>query len=435
MLDNRTADQGSVECGCRVTGLISVEEALARLRQVLSHLTRVDTVDLTRAPGRVLARDVRADFPSPAFDNAAMDGYAVSLAGLSGQGPFALTVGDRLAAGDGRALSLAPGQAIRIFTGAAVPQGTDAVIMQEATRRAGARVIFDHLPTPDHHIRRAGSDMARGDLVLPAGTVLTSRAIAALAATGVSDVAVKPRPRVALLMTGDEVQGTGPGLTPGRIWDVNTPMLRAELASLGVDLMACRQVADRRDDIAAAMADLATQTDLLITTGGVSVGEEDHMHAALAAAGGRPVFQGVAMKPGKPISAGRIGDALWLGLPGNPVSAYVGWQLFGPMSLAALTGAAVPPVQQARLRQSNAIPAQPIPAQATDRREFRPVQRCGYEGDGTLLVTDLGRVRSDALAPLALADGMIDIPAGTTLLDATDRFPFIAFARDDSERI
>jgi molybdopterin molybdotransferase len=278
---------------------------------------------------------------APAFDNAAMDGYAIATSALTGAGPWVLPVVARVPAGQAVTTPVAGAVAARIFTGAPVPGGADAVVMQEEVERNGDVVHLSCRPKPGLNIRRAGSDMASGATVLDKGQRLGPREIAACAAAGAGILRVRRRLRVALLVTGDEVRRAGGAREAAQIWDVNTPMLTASLAAADVDIVASDHGADNLAGLVRQLGDMAAQADLVITTGGISVGEEDHVKPAVMALGGETLFSGVAIKPGKPVSVGRIGKAHWLGLPGNPVSAFVTWQVFGLALIRALNAGAL----------------------------------------------------------------------------------------------
>jgi len=312
------------------------------------------------------------------------------------------------------------GMVLRIFTGAPLPSDADAVVMQEAVRREGETVWLDHRPFPGQNIRRAGEDMAAGATVLKAGQRLDARAIAACAAAGQSKISVRRAIRVALLVTGDEVRQPDEALGIAGIRDVNTPMLRAALARPDVSLIKVTQAADERQRLANDLAALGKEVDLIVTTGGISVGEEDHVKPALAMAGGEIAFSGVALKPGKPVSFGRIGGASWLGLPGNPVSAFVTWQVFGTALLDRLRGA-LPRRRFHRAVLENGISRKP------GRCELRPACLDGRDDAGRDVVRCGRATHSARVATLAACDGLIRLPsdmAGLPSGSLLDFFPF-----------
>ena len=304
--------------------MLSVDEALARTA-ALPVPRRVRWRGLGAALGAVLAEEVRADLPLPPFDNSAMDGYAVPD-GLSAGG--ALPVSGRRAAGDAPGDALAPGTAIRIFTGAAVPPGATAVIAQEdATPADGGTVRFGVTPQAGQHIRRAGSDLAAGATALAAGTILHPGAIALAAACGRSRLRVADPPRIAILGTGDELVPPGRRPPPGSIRATNNPMLAAWVAASGGVPLDLGVAGDRRAALESAFARALDQRpDLILSTGGVSVGELDLVRAVLG--GDALDFWKVRMKPGKPLAVGRVGGVPVFALPGNPASAAVSFTRF-----------------------------------------------------------------------------------------------------------
>jgi molybdopterin molybdotransferase len=353
----------------------------------------------------MLARPVCAQAASPSFDNSAMDGYAINTACLTGSGPWRLAVSARIAAGCAGSVSVASGTAAQIFTGAPIPTGANAVVMQEVVHRVGQTITVSRNVAPHANIRMAGEDMVQGAVVVPAGRRLTARDIAASAAAGVATVCVRRLVRVALLVTGNEVTAPGDPRASAGIWDVNTSMMRAALAQTATTLV---NVQSGKDDINALrqqLAELAAQVDLVVTTGGISVGEEDHVRPALAQIGMDPVFSGVAMKPGKPVSFGRLAGSYWLGLPGNPLSAFVGWQVFGTHVLNALCGGA-----QLSHNRRRVVLSKPLRHKA-GRCELRLAELCGVDSLGRQIVTFDMATHSGRVARLPTADGFIVIPA------------------------
>ena len=396
-------------CGCEAgeghDALVTIDEALARIAAEAAAVSGREAVPLRQARGRVLAEPVHARAMTPPFDAAAMDGYAVSAAAFTGQGPRTFDIGGRVPAGLPARTGACPGTAVRIFTGAPLPDGADAIVMQEHTIRRGDRVAVARRPEPGENIRPAGDDMARGALVLATGRILGPRDIAACAAAGHGDVIVRRALRVVLLVTGDEAAEAGRALDTAQIWDVNTPMLAAALAAPAIDLRTLRRCADDRAAIMCALAEAAKGADLVVTTGGISVGDEDHVRPALRALGAQFVFSGVAMKPGKPVSLGRIGTALWLGLPGNPLSAWVTWALFGTALVGALCG-----VVEGAPRKRHVVTGRNI-RRKTGRCEIRPVRLAGFDATGREIVDFDPSVQSNRVARLPQADGVIFLPA------------------------
>lgn len=402
------------DCVCdaqaRAGRLATVAEALATIPRIARPVPGTEQVSLAAARGRVLAEPVLARAAMPPFDNSAMDGYALCSTALEGDGPWTLPIAGRIAAGDAPGAPLRGTGAVRIFTGAPLPSGADAVVMQEQVVREGNRIQLAQRPERGQNVRRAGEDIAKGSPVLGAGTRLGVRDIAAAAGAGASTLCVHRKVRVAFLATGNEISAPGAELSEGHIWDVNSPMMLAALRSAGGSVIAEATAADRPDALTRQLVRMADASDLVVTAGGISVGEEDHMTAAVAAAGGRFAVSGVAIKPGKPVCLGRIGRAAWLGLPGNPVSAFVTWCIFGLPLIAALAG-------DARLEAAPelAVNASPLPHKP-GRTEFRPAVLAGRDAEGRRLVRTLPATHSARLGPLAAADGLIEIPAAADTL-------------------
>jgi len=321
----------------RVTQLLPVAEAQARLLALADPLP-VERVSLREAAGRWATEDVTALRTQPAADLSAMDGYAIRAADLPG--PWDV-VGES-AAGRPFPAPLAPGQAARIFTGAGLPPGADCVMVQEEARREGDRLFLDGEGPgrPGRNVRRRGLDFATGQLLIPAGERLTAPRVAVAATGGHVTLPVRRRVRVAVAATGDEL--VPPGTAPAglQLPESNGIMLAAMLAAYPVDLIDLGILPDRLDALRDAFA--GAECDLLVTTGGASVGDHDLVRPALEAAGGTTDFWRVALRPGKPMMAGRLGNAVTVGLPGNPVSAFVTATLFVLPLVARLAGAADP---------------------------------------------------------------------------------------------
>lgn len=302
--------------------MLSIEEALARvLAQVPANGS--ERVDLSLALGRVLAEDVDAPAELPPWRGSAMDGYAVR----SGEVPGRLRVLETIPAGGVPTRVITPGTASRIMTGAPVPDGADAVVMVEDTGSEGDEVVVRVAAAPGQHVRPRGSEVARGARVLTRGKTLTPGALGALAALGIPSVRVATRPRVAVLSTGDEVVEPGFPLGPGQIWSSNSHALAALVLEAGGVPVNLGNVADRPEALATAFRE-ALQADLVVSTGGVSVGDFDHVKGVLGELGLEMAFWRVAMKPGKPLAFGTLGGRPVFGLPGNPVSCMVNFYQF-----------------------------------------------------------------------------------------------------------
>jgi molybdopterin molybdotransferase len=317
--------------------MIGFEEAVGLVRSVATPLG-TDTVPIAEAAGRVLARAVDAEVDSPRSDVSAMDGYAVREADLD-RFPVSLQVVGGSYAGAGWNGSVVPGTCVRIFTGAPVPGGADHVVMQENVRASGNAAIIDDHPGPARHIRRRGSDFASGEELLPAGRLLDTRAIVAAAGADLAELEVHRRPRLHILSTGDEL--AEPGTARERADAVPESVsfgVAALAAQWGAECMGRTRMGDdlpRMHDLARAAIDDA---DLVVVTGGASVGEKDFAKAMFEPLGLELVFSKVSLKPGKPVWLGRVGEKLVMGLPGNPTSALVTARLFLAPLLAGLTG-------------------------------------------------------------------------------------------------
>lgn len=402
--------------------MLTVDEALARILAALRPL-EAERVELTRAAGRVLAETVTARRALPAFDNSAMDGYAIRAADVPRAG-IALPVVDAIPAGDPGDRPLPPGCAARIFTGAPLPPGADAVILQEDAQRAGDRVTFTEPAHPGQHVRRAGSDTALGDRLLEAGRVLLPGDLAALAAQGRSQIAAIRRPVVAITATGDElidVDAGEPG--PGQIINGNSLALAAAVEAAGG---IARILPVIPDDAAATRAALrrAARADALITTGGVSVGEHDHVAEALRALGGDAFgFWKVRIKPGKPFAFGYIGDCAAFGLPGNPISALVTFEVLVRPALLRLAGH-----QAVRRRPRMAVLAHPLPPGGS-RDEY--LRATAHRLDGRLHVDARRSQSSGALSSLAGADALVIVPIDAPACVAGDRVAVLLLGPDD----
>lgn len=377
------------------TPLLDVDAALQRLLEGVTALPS-ECVPIAKAAGRVLAEPVTARLTQPPFAAAAMDGYAIRWADRPG--PWRI-VGES-AAGHGWAGTLGPGEAARIFTGAPLPAGADTIMVQEDVTRDGdtARLTGDGPPHEGAHIRQRGQDFAAGDALFAAGTRLTPAQIGLAAAAGHGALPVIRRPRVTLISTGDELvpPGTLPG--PVQIVSSNAVMLAALFRAAGAEVLDPGIIPDRREVLAAALT--AADADLIITIGGASVGDHDLVVPALRGLGAKLDFWKIAMRPGKPLLAGRLGGARVIGLPGNPVSSYVGALLFVVPLLHRLGGRSVVlPMRRLPL-------AAPLPANGTRRDHLRG--RLTPDGRAEAFA----RQDSALLGLLASADLLIIRPPG-----------------------
>ena len=371
------------------TPLIDVAAALEAALDQISPVTAVCDVALAQATGRVAAWDVAAPRAMPFFTNSAVDGFALRLAGAAASQP--LPVVATLAAGAAAVPDLPEGKAIRVFTGAPLPEGTEAVVPREDVPEAGA------------NMRRAGSDQPQGAILLSRGRRILAHHIGLLAANGVRQVSVFARPRVAVLSTGDEL--TADLLRAGQIYDANRPMLLSMVQAAGAEALDAGVLPDEPGPLATRLSELARTADLVLTSGGVSMGGRDPLRPAFLAAGGTVAAWRVALKPGKPIVFGRLGPAAFTGLPGNPLAAFVGFQLFATAQIARLCGTEPAPFAAFRGRAAFSWRRRP------GRQEVFPVRCLGMDETGLPLLQRLGNGVSATLFPLAGADGLAIVAA------------------------
>lgn len=367
----------------------------------------VERLPLITARGRVLAEDLVARTALPSFDGSAMDGYAVATQTFAGDGPWTLPI-----VGESRTgrppPRLLPGTACRIFTGAIVPEGADAVVMQEDVAREGEIARFDARPRPWANVRRAGEDLAEGAIALPRGTRLGPAQIGLAATLDRGELVVARRPVVTVLATGDELRPPGSAPRDASIPESNGPALVGLIESAGAVAHLLPATGDDEERTRAAIEDALRSSDVLVTIGGVSVGDHDVVKPALEAAGVTLDFWKVAMKPGKPLAVGRRGDTRVLGLPGNPVSALVTFLLFGVPLLRALAGDRAPIEPRGTARLGRAIERKP------GRREFYRAT-LSHDARGAI-ATPLRNQASGAMVALAQCDALIDVPVEATSL-------------------
>jgi molybdopterin molybdotransferase len=401
--------------------MLSVRQALDFLLGAARPVEEVETVPTLEANGRVLAQDQVSLLDVPSADNTQMDGYAVRAADCA-SGRASLRVAQRIPAGSvGQPLEA--GSAARIFTGALIPDGADAVVMQEQCEADGDAVVVRHVPQPGEWIRRRGEDVQAGAVILPAGTRLRSQELGLAASVGLANLPVRRRVRVAVFFTGDELAMPGEPLKPGAIYNSNRFTLRGLLENFGCGFTDYGIVPDSLEATRATLREAARAHDLIITSGGVSVGEEDHIKPAVEAEGELNMWQ-IAVKPGKPLAFGAVrrgdagaGSAFFLGLPGNPVSSFVTFLLFVRPFLLRLQGASGPVEPQAlQLRADFDWP------KADRRNEFL---RARLNAAGGLdLFANQG---SGVLTSTVWADGLIDNPPGQAIARG-DIVRFIPFA-------
>ena len=387
----------------RAPGMLDFDSALNKLLAQARTPVKVATVPLLQALERVLAADVVSEVNVPPFDNSAMDGFALRVADSSTPAT-AFVVVQRIAAGQsGQALDV--GEAARIFTGAPIPGGTDVVVPQEQTEMSGNQVRVKASYKLGQHIRRCGEDVAIADLVLNAGIRLEPQHMAMAASIGVADVAVYPRLRVGIMFTGDELVEPGQTLAAGQIYNCNRYALHGLLNRLGCEVIDLGVVRDSLQATTRKLQEASDQCDVILTCGGVSVGEEDWVKQAVSSLGELDLWR-IAIKPGKPLAFGRVGQADFIGLPGNPVSAFVTFLV------------AVVPFLRQRMGIKAVMPRYQLAVSGFDwqvdakRREFLRVRQESGESSQPLLVLWPNQ-GSAVVSGLVWADGLVDLDPGT----------------------
>lgn len=394
-------------------GPIPVTEAREHLlAAVAARSVKHERVALADAADRILARDVESGIAVPGWDNSAMDGYAVNTADLAAPGESRLPVSQYVPAGTAPR-PLETGTAARIFTGAPIPRNADAVVMQENCREDGDQVIVQKPPEPGNNIRPAGEDIRQGDTILSAGARLRPQDIGLAASVGIAALEVRAPLRVAVVTTGDELVPPGGSLGPGQIYDSNGPLLQALLEHIGCQVIQPGRVADTREATVQALARAAADADLILTSGGVSVGEEDHVKAAIEEIGSLDLWK-IAVKPGKPLAFGRVDDTALVGLPGNPVSLLVTFLLFAAPVIRRKQG------REPEFPQAVTVPSGFERPQAGKREEYLRVRI----RDGRLEA--FPRQGSGVLSSAVWGDGLARVPADTTVSPG-DMLEFFSF--------
>ncbi|MEM7428847.1 MAG: gephyrin-like molybdotransferase Glp [Pseudomonadota bacterium] len=391
------------------------DEVISLLQERLSPVASVSTVRLEEAGGLVLAETVQAPRNIPAHTNAAVDGYAVQFADLDPDAVTHLPIGLRVAAGDTSGRTQNAGTAARIFTGARMPEGADTVLMQEDCEADDRGVQIPPGAKSGANVRAAGEDFAEGAVVAETGRRLRPQDLAAIAATGAAEVKCRDRLKVAVLSTGDEVLQPGDIFLPGQVYDSNRFLLRALLAGSNVAISDLGILPDDREAVRRAILSAAEAHDVIVTTGGASRGEEDHIVDVVSTEGSLHAWQ-LAVKPGRPLALGQIGDSVFLGLPGNPVAAFVCFLFYAQPMLAILQGANWSPPRR-----------YPFPAafsigrKKPDRREFwrawiEEGRARKFERDGSGLISGL-----------TAAQGIIDVAEEVTSVSEGETVHYIPF--------
>lgn len=404
------------DCDSVPVKLTSYEEALATLLSSASSLTSTEQLDTANALGRILAEPVVSGVNVPPLDNSAMDGYAVASADVVQPGTV-LPVSQRICAGE-VGDTLKPGTAARIFTGAPVPANADAVVMQEMCEQQGEHVKINADVHAGENVRKAGEDITDGATILQQGVRLRAQELGLAASVGCSPVSVYRRLRVGLFFTGDELVQPGEDLGPGKIYNSNRYSLLGVLQSMGCEIVDLGIVPDDLESTCQALQSAADQSDLVITSGGVSVGEEDHVRIALEQLGELKLWR-IAMKPGKPLAYGQIDNTPFIGLPGNPVSAYVTFCLFVSPYIKRMQG--MSEVMPASLRIKAAFDW-PRPGK---RREYLRA-RVTHDDSHNPQLEIYPHQGSGVLTSTSWADGLAVVPIGETIAagDLVEYLPF-----------
>jgi molybdopterin molybdotransferase len=406
--------------------LLPVAAAEQLIAERIAPVDGSESVALTRAQGRVLVNDVVAPISVPSFDNSAVDGYAVRADGLKPDGETRLTIVDRVAAGHAASRAVKPGEAIRIFTGAPMPDGADTVFMQEDCRIDGDHVIVPPGLKRGANRRFAGEDIKAGAVALPAGRRLSARHVALAAALGLTRLEVRRRLRVAIFSTGDEIVEPGESLPRAALYDANRYLLASLLAQYGVEVTDLGILTDDPKQLARGLATAAAYHDLVLTSGGVSTGEADHVRDAVESVG-RLVFWRVAIKPGRPVAMGVLhgsnsGEgAAFIGLPGNPVAVFVTFVRVVRPLLLRLSGALPEPLVAVPVRATFSY------KKRAGRREYvRVALRKG--ADGAIEAVKFAQDGAGVLTSLTETDGLAELAEDITKIEPGEPVGFLSYA-------
>ena len=404
---------------CDTSPLLAYHEALEQLTDSIASRGRIVDKPLLQALGAVLAQSIESHIDVPGCAMSSMDGYAINTADLAERGPTTLPLSQRIAAG-GVAEILIPGTAARIFTGAPVPPGADAVIMQEQVQHDTQGISFESRPASGNNIRPAGNDIRRGTTILSKGCRLRAQDIGLAASVGLQTLPVFAPIRVGIFFTGDELVEPGETLAHGKIYDSNRYTLHGLLESMGCEIIDLGLVGDTLDATREAMLRAAAQAELVVTTGGVSVGDEDHVRIAIEQLGELRLWR-LGVKPGKPLAYGQINDTAFMGLPGNPVSVFATFCLF-----------VCPVIQIMQGRDWHKPIALPVRAdfdwpKPDSRREFLRA-RLAIDADQQTRVQIYPNQDSGVLTSTVWADGFVEIAENQTV-DAGETVNYLPFAQ------
>lgn len=402
--------------------LMKTEEALRLLTERLEIVVEREDIDLRSAAGRILAADIVSDRAVPPHDNAAVDGYAVRFDDLGENGETRLTLAGRIAAGTQMDRPLGRGEAIRIFTGAPMPDGADTVLMQEDCRAENGIVAIPPGIKQGANRRFAGEDVVPGARILAAGTRLRPQEIGLAASIGRISLPVYKPVRVALFSTGDEVRDTGTDLPPGCIYDANRYSVAAALEQLGCAVDDLGILPDSYQIIRDTLANAADRHDLIMTSGGVSTGEEDHVRAAIEALG-KMHFWRLAIRPGRPLALGQIGSVPFIGLPGNPVAVLVTFMLFARPAILRLGGSRKTEPEMYRVRVGFPV------RKKLGRREWLRV-RLDRDSDGAPVAYKFPRDGAGILTSMVESDGLVELPEELTSLEPGTMVDYLPFSEN-----
>lgn len=404
-------------CDLLPPGILSVEQAQTHILGSVTGLQASEAVTLWQAQGRILAQTVCAPLDVPPHRNSAMDGYALRHADLASDKP--LQVVGASFAGRPFAGDVQPGECVRIMTGAVVPDGADSVVMQENVQRDGNSIRITSSLTCGENVRHPGEDMRTGDTVLDAGRKLNAADLGLLASLGISDVRVLRRPRVAFCSTGDELKSIGETLQPGDIYDSNRYTLYGLLQNLDVEIIDLGVVRDTPEAVEYAFQQAMQQADVFITSGGASVGEADYVTSTLERLG-QVNFWKIAMKPGKPLAFGTLGECVFFGLPGNPVSVMVTFMLFVRPAILRLRGESLPTVPEYTALCTT--PLKKVPGRTDYQRGI-----CERDAHGQWQVRSTGGQGSHILRSMSQANCFIALPREAGNLEAGAAVTIIPF--------
>lgn len=399
---------------CASPGLISVDEAIEKILSSAVVLDESETIDILDGLNRVLADDVYSTINVPGYDNSAMDGYAVNSLDCETSGAI-LSVTQRIPAGQ-VGCKLERGNAARIFTGAPVPEGADAVVMQERCEQKGDDVVINESVSANNNVRFAGEDIAKDSVILKSGTRLRAQELGLLASIGLAELKVKRKLKVATFFTGDEIVSPGQPLAPGQIYNSNRYTIRGLLQAMDCEVIDLGIVPDTLEATVKVLKEAAASAQLVITSGGVSVGEEDYVRIALEELGELSMWR-IAMKPGKPVAFGKIDNALFMGLPGNPVSTFITAQIFAYPLVRKMQGESVSQQTPLTVKADFEWPA-------VKRQEYLRARISMNDGDTS--ATIYPKQGSGVLSSACWSDGLVVVPVDVKINrgDSVSYLPF-----------